>query len=76
MNLFVGVFSQRFLPYGPISDARCDSTAGTATSKSYSNFEMALSKCEQVNCDVVTEFEVNSRWRSVLQFATENKSFF
>ena len=67
MKLFpiviLSVYSQRYLSYGPVSDARCDESSGTATSKTYSNFEMALSKCQQYNCDVVSEFEVDSRWR-------------
>ena len=61
--VILSVNSQRYLPYEPVSDARCDESSGTATTKTYSNFEMALSKCQQYNCDVVSEYEVDSRWR-------------
>ena len=61
--LILSVNSQRYIPYKPVADAQCDESSGTATSKTYSNFEMALSKCQQYNCDVVSEFEVDSRWR-------------
>jgi len=61
--IILTVQSQRYLPYGPVSDAYCDESFGTATSKTYSNFEMALSKCEQYNCDILSEFEIDSRWR-------------
>ena len=63
LNVILSVHSQRYLPYEPVSDALCDESSGTATSKTYSNFEMALSKCQQYNCDVVSEFEVDSRLR-------------
>ena len=63
LNVILSVHSQRHLPYEPVSDVLCDESSGTATSKTYSNFEMALSKCELYNCDVVSEFEIDSRWR-------------
>ena len=61
--VILSVKCQRYLSYEPVSDALCDESSGTATSKTYSNFEMALSKCQQYNCDVVSEFEVDSRLR-------------
>ena len=61
--LILKVFGQRYIPYGPIGGAYCDENSRTATSKTYSNFQMALSKCQQYNCDILSEFEVDSRWR-------------
>ena len=61
--VILSVKCQRYLSYEPVSDALCDESSGTATSKTYSNFEMAVSKCQLYNCDVVSEFEVDSRLR-------------
>ena len=71
--VILSVKCQGYLSYEPVSDALCDESSGTATSKTYSNFEMAVSKCQLYNCDVVSEFEVDSRWKDKNDFSSNNR---